>query len=56
MGKFLRDYLEVNVDEVTKELGKASKSFGSTSNTFGLTGKIPSEEDLALGMRHRYGL
>jgi len=52
VGKFLRDYLEVDVKEVTEELIKASQSLGSTSNNSGWTGKIPTEEDLAFSFRH----
>ncbi|TVY38809.1 Repressible alkaline phosphatase [Lachnellula subtilissima] len=47
VGKFLRDYLDVDVESVTEELVEKSKSFkiagaGQTS----WTGKIPSKEDL----------
>ena len=52
VGKFLRDYLEVNVDEITQELVEASGSLGSTSDSSRWTGKMPSEEDLALALRY----
>ena len=47
VGKFLRDYLDVDIESVTEELVEKSKSFkiagaGQTS----WTGKIPSGEDL----------
>lgn len=56
VGKFLRDYLEVNVDKITEELVKASKSLGSTdtNDNLGWTGKIPSEEDIATALGSRY--
>lgn len=47
VGKFLRDYLDVDVQSVTEELVEKSKSFKITgADQTGWTGKIPSEEDL----------
>jgi alkaline phosphatase len=47
VGKFLRDYLDVDVDSVTEELVEKSKSFKiAGADEIGWTGKIPSEEIL----------
>jgi alkaline phosphatase len=48
IGKFLRDYLEVDVNAITEEL-KKSNSFGVASGSHnGWNGPIPSEDDLQL--------
>ena len=46
VGKFLREYLEVEVDDITKELVEATKSFHVADKDTAWTGKIPSEEDI----------
>ncbi|TVY20942.1 Repressible alkaline phosphatase [Lachnellula arida] len=47
VGKFLRDYLDVDVESVTEELVEKSKSFKiAGAHQTGWTGKIPSEDDL----------
>lgn len=54
VGKFLRDFLDVDVDTITKELNKKPKSFSSASEThLSWTGKVPTKEDLeALSTQH----
>jgi len=60
VGKFLRDYLDVDVDSVTEELVEKSKSFKIAGvDELGWTGKIPSEEMLqSVGREHEmeYGM
>lgn len=47
IGKFLREYLDVDVDAITAELNKKLDSFGtSTEENVGWTGKIPTEEEI----------
>lgn len=47
VGKFLQDYLNVDVHSVTKELVEESKSFRiAGADQTGWSGKIPSEEKL----------
>jgi alkaline phosphatase len=47
VGKFLREYLDVDVDSVTEELVEKSKTFStSSSGLVGWTGMIPNEEML----------
>jgi alkaline phosphatase len=54
VGKFLREYLDVDVDAITKELNKKRPSLSSASeNHLSWTGKIPTIEDLkALSREH----
>jgi alkaline phosphatase len=53
VGEFLREYLDVDVDAVTEELIKGSKSFKiADTEEVGWTGRIPSEEDLQFVLRH----
>jgi alkaline phosphatase len=50
IGKFLRDYLDVNVNNINKELEEAI--FRATGNEeVGWTGRIPSEEDIQSVLR-----
>ncbi|RDW94715.1 alkaline phosphatase [Coleophoma crateriformis] len=47
VGRFLREYLDVDVNAITLELNKKSDSFSiSTSNHVGWTGKVPTEEEI----------
>ncbi|RFU24829.1 hypothetical protein B7463_g11508, partial [Scytalidium lignicola] len=47
VGEFLRQYLDVDVESITKELNEKSASFGVTSRDgANWMGKIPSEEDI----------
>ncbi|KAN0110433.1 putative repressible alkaline phosphatase [Hyaloscypha variabilis] len=59
IGKFLREYLDVDVQAITDELSAKSKTFGvSTIHGFDWTGRVPTEEDLQLAEtyhEHRYG-
>jgi alkaline phosphatase len=51
IGRFLRNYLDVQVDDITKEL-EGSKDFKAAgASEIGWCGKIPSEEDLQLALR-----
>jgi alkaline phosphatase len=54
VGKFLREYLDVDVDAITKELNKKSKSVSSASeNHLSWTGRVPTEDDIeALSDQH----
>ena len=53
IGKFLREYLDVDVDAVTKELNEKSRSVSGTANHLGWTGRIPTELELeALSRQH----
>lgn len=57
VGNFLREYLNVDIDEVTKELVEKSKSFDILSDSRnGWTGKLPSELDLQSISRHNEAL
>lgn len=52
VGDFLRKYLDVDVDSITKELNKKSKSVGAASeNHHSWMGRIPSAEDLEASSR-----
>ncbi|KAG9246503.1 alkaline-phosphatase-like protein [Calycina marina] len=50
VGIFLRDYLNVDVDQITKELVDASQLHNTTNGDTNWTGRIPSEEELAASM------
>jgi len=53
IGKFLREYLDVDVDAVTEELNAKSRSFRASSQTpHDWTGRIPNDEDLHAVDRH----
>lgn len=55
MGKFLRDYLEVDVEAVTKELrekGKDLKALGANGTEMGWMGKVPEEGERLDGQTH----
>jgi len=53
IGKFLREYLDVDVTAVTDELNEKSKTFSiSTTHEVGWTGREPTEEDLQMAERH----
>jgi alkaline phosphatase len=53
IGKFLREYLDVDVTAVTDELIEKSKTFSiSTTHAVGWTGREPTEEDLHMVERH----
>jgi alkaline phosphatase len=57
VGKFLREYLDVDVDEITKELVEKSEPLNILNGpSFSWTGKIPSEEDKRSGLRHNEAL
>jgi alkaline phosphatase len=51
VGKFLRDYLNVDVEAITKELNKKSSTFVATG-LGGWTGPIPSEEEVRKAADH----
>jgi alkaline phosphatase len=51
VGKFLRNYLDVDVEDITKQLRKKSKAF-STSSTESWTGRLPTPEDEMAVMEH----
>ncbi|TAQ90265.1 hypothetical protein B7494_g1428 [Chlorociboria aeruginascens] len=52
VGKFLREYLDVDVDAITKELAKSLKSFDVASgDSLPWTGKIPTEEELIMASK-----
>lgn len=50
VGKFLRDYLNVDVDAITRELNEKASAF--EIQRAGWTGRIPSEEDLMNAENH----
>lgn len=51
IGRFLRNYLDLQVQDITEEL-KGSKNFKAAgTGEFGWSGRIPSEEDLQLALR-----
>jgi alkaline phosphatase len=53
IGKFLREYLDVDVEAITEELLENSKSFGVLGDgQTAWTGRVPSEEDLQAVSRH----
>lgn len=53
VGKFLQEYLEVDVDKITKELIAASKHFDiANHDSCPWTGRIPTEQDIHLTSRH----
>jgi alkaline phosphatase len=53
VGEFLRNYLDVDVEAITEELVKKSKTFSISSNGQGdWTGRLPSEEDIEMASRH----
>ncbi|KAE9372277.1 putative repressible alkaline phosphatase [Stipitochalara longipes BDJ] len=53
IGKFLREYLDVDVQAITDELVAKSKSFGiSAIHEVDWTGRVPTEEDLQMAERH----
>lgn len=53
IGKFLREYLDVDVDAITEELIKKSKTFSvADSGQASWTGRVPTEEDLQMVERH----
>lgn len=51
VGKFLREYLDVDVEAITKELNKKSSAFGVASEG-GWTGPIPTEEEVLKAADH----
>lgn len=51
VGKFLKDYLDVDVEAITKELNKKSSTF-ETASLGGWTGPIPSEEEMRNAIDH----
>lgn len=52
VGKFLREYLDVDVDAITSEL-KRSQSFGfTTESRLGWTGRIPTEQEIEAASWH----
>lgn len=52
VGKFLREYLDVDVEAITKELNKKSSAFGVASVGEGWTGPIPTEEEMLKAADH----
>lgn len=54
IGKFLREYLDVNVDAITEELIEKSKTFSISTITDEVdwTGRVPTEEDLQMAEKH----
>lgn len=51
VGKFLRNYLDVDVDAITKELNKKSSAF-EAAGLGGWLGPIPSEEEIRQAIDH----
>lgn len=51
VGKFLREYLDVDVEAITKELNKKSSAFEAAS-LGGWTGPIPTEEEVLKAADH----
>jgi alkaline phosphatase len=51
IGVFLRNYLEVDVDAITKELNEKIRDFTATNH-----GHLPSEEDMLTASDHYYEL
>jgi alkaline phosphatase len=53
IGKFLREYLDVDVEAITEELLEKSKSFSiSGDEQTSWTGRVPSDQDLQTVSRH----
>jgi len=53
IGKFLREYLDVDVKSITEELIEKSKAFGiSGASQSSWTGRLPTHEDLEMASRH----
>jgi alkaline phosphatase len=53
VGKFLREYLDVDVDKITEELISGSKVYNIASDTAsGWTGRIPTDQDILSVSRH----
>jgi alkaline phosphatase len=53
IGKFLREYLDVNVDAITEELIKKSKALvSSAAQQDEWTGRAPTEADLQMIEKH----
>lgn len=50
VGKFLRDYLNVDVEAITRELNEKASAF--EIQRAGWTGRVPSEEDLRTAENH----
>lgn len=51
VGKFLREYLDVDVEAITKELNKKSSTF-EVASSGGWTGPIPTEEEMLKAANH----
>lgn len=51
VGKFLREYLDVDVEAITKELNKKSSAF-EVASVGGWIGPIPTEEDVLKAADH----
>jgi alkaline phosphatase len=53
IGKFLQEYLDVDVKAITDELAEKSKTFSiSTAHEISWTGREPTAEDLLMVERH----
>lgn len=52
VGEFLREYLDVDVKAITKELNKKSKTFeASAAGGVSWMGKIPTDEEIEMAIR-----
>lgn len=57
IGKFLREYLDVDVNKITEELIEASQSFNIASGVGSdWTGRVPTQKDLLKVSRHHEAL
>ncbi len=53
IGKFLQEYLDVDIKAITDELAEKSKTFSiSTGQETSWTGREPTAEDLLMAERH----
>jgi alkaline phosphatase len=52
VGKFLRGYLNVDVEEITRELKQSMKINKAGEDSYDWTGRMPSEEDISLVLGH----
>lgn len=52
VGEFLRNYLDLDVQAITDELVKKSKTFKVSANSGDWLGPIPTEEEIQSASRH----
>jgi alkaline phosphatase len=55
IGKFMRNYLNVQVDGITEEL-KEWRNFRAENSVGGWTGRVPTEEDIRSVLRQHEGI